>query len=64
MIQLYIGMPGECGGTWIADHMGDLRVLDLFGTTIIPTAFTSAASPEFVRDQIQYLNPKKMVVLR
>ena len=47
---------------WIATS-DDPQVLALFGTYDIPTAFTAAAPPEMVLDEIRRLNPKSIVRL-
>ena len=46
---------------WMAQFVGDSVVQSLFGTDTIPTAFTSTASPEEVKEKIQALNPEYQV---
>jgi hypothetical protein len=47
------------GGFWGAYHLGPhaKRITELFGTPMIPTAFTDKTEPERVRAAIQKLNP-------
>jgi hypothetical protein len=53
-----------CGPTgWSAWHKGDAEVVQLFGTDILPTAYTDSAPAEMVCREIQKLNPDKLVVL-
>lgn len=51
-IDLYWAPQG-----WLADFVGDERVQDAFGTTLIPTAFTARATVEVVQAAIAKLNP-------
>ena len=39
-------------------------IQDLFGTTIIPTAYLGNANPELVRARIQELNPEYHVIVK
>jgi len=54
------------GGAWMALHHGEraYEVQCLFGTPILPTAFTAGARPETVRRRIQELNPDAVVSFR
>ncbi len=47
---------------WLARFINDDKVLRLFGTDTIPTAFTENASPMVVKAQIEKLNPEHKVV--
>jgi len=47
-------------GAW----MPDLAIVDLFGTHIIPTAFTAQAHPHTVLAHIRQHNPDAVVRLR
>jgi hypothetical protein len=47
---------------WTADFVGDDEIKSLFGTTVIPTAFTSLAPGPYVQAEIQRLNPDCLVV--
>ena len=49
---------------WMADFINDAEMLDLFGTTIIPTAHTTQADVAHVIREIQALNPHCTVTLR
>ncbi len=42
---------------WLARFVDDAKVIDLFGTDTIPTAFTEVASPLQVKRSIEKLNP-------
>lgn len=57
-IELYLTNQG-----WMANHIGDEEIRSLFGTTIIPTAFTSKAQADTVQAKIAALNPDKNVVV-
>lgn len=46
---------------WLARFENDEKVLRLFGTDTIPTAFTESASPMFVKAEIEKLNPEHQV---
>ena len=53
---------------WISAHYDedkkpDLAVIDLFGTHILPTAYTEHASGSMVLAKIQSLNPNHVVVI-
>ena len=48
---------------WMADFVGDSEIQSLFGTTIIPTAFTAQANQWDVFKEISRLNPQCEVVL-
>ena len=56
IIRLY-----RSNNQWIADHEGDARVRQLFGTTRIPTIFTTTTPDYVVMAKIQSLNPDKIV---
>lgn len=42
---------------WLARFVGDRKVIELFGTDTLPTAFTAQAPVEMVEKAIQKLNP-------
>lgn len=44
-------------GTWYAEMVGDEQVYALFGTTMLPTPFTTEASVEMVLVEIEARNP-------
>lgn len=44
-------------GTWYAEIVGDEEVYALWGTTVLPTPFTTAASVETVFAEIEACNP-------
>mgnify|MGYP000042840099 FL=1 len=48
---------------WMADFVGDKDMLELFGSTIVPTAFTAQADQMFVLKEISNLNPHCEVIL-
>lgn len=50
---------------WMADYAGPhaVNIERLFGTTLLPTAFTAKALPETVKRTIQSLNPAVIVEL-
>lgn len=48
---------------WMTDFVGDSEIQSLFGTTIIPTAFTAQADSQDVIEEISRLNPRYEVVL-
>lgn len=48
---------------WMADFNGDRDIVDLFGTSIVPTAFTAQADQMQVLKEISNLNPQCEVVL-
>ena len=41
---------------WMAYYHGDAEMIALFGTDILPTAFTAQAEAEYVLAAIQHLN--------
>ena len=43
---------------WLARYINDDRVMSLFGTDTISTAFTEKASPMMVKSEIERLNPE------
>lgn len=47
---------------WLARFINDDKVLSLFGTDTIPTAFTENASPMVVKAKIEELNPNHKVL--
>ena len=49
---------------WMADFINDAEMQELFGTTIIPTAYTAQADVAHVMREIQALNPHCAVALR
>ena len=51
--------------TWLAQHTEEDRqkIVELFGTNTIPTAFTAQAPAAMVLAQIRQLNPGKTVEL-
>lgn len=46
---------------WHAQFLNDAEVMKLFGTTILPTAYTIHADSESVRKAIQAKNPSCVV---
>ena len=48
---------------WMADFGNDAEILSVFGTSIIPTAFTSRATASVVRAEIARLNPECNVIV-
>ncbi len=48
---------------WLARYENDEKVISLFGTDTIPTAFAENASPVEVLQKIRELNPKYQVSL-
>ena len=48
---------------WMADFGNDAEILSVFGTSIIPTAFTSRATASVVRAEISRLNPEHNVIV-
>ena len=54
-ITLWLNSRGE----WMATHSGPCaaRLLELFGTTTLPTPYRAPADPEDVRDIIRQRNP-------
>ena len=60
-IELY-----RAPSAWMARSIGphSAEIIRLFGTDVLPTAFTPAASPADVLESIQKLNPDKRVYLR
>lgn len=61
MIELY-----RSGNTWVARYTGTeaVEVHRLFGTDVLPTAFTAHADARTVCAEIQAANPASQVVLR
>ena len=53
----------KSGGQWVALFKNDPVIMDLFGTNILPTAFTDAVSAEVVFSQIQSKNPDHGVIV-
>jgi hypothetical protein len=51
-------------GAWMADFLGDMDVLGLFGTTRIPTAYTDRANADAVLADIKRRNPQHYVYVR
>ena len=53
------------GGIWVGVHTGagSDEIVDLFGTHILPTAFTANVLGTVVQDAIRKLNPEHRVVL-
>jgi hypothetical protein len=60
-IRLFKSVERNC---WLAQFVDDLRVLEIFGTDTIPTAFTALADFETVRKAVQNRNPNRLVVAR
>ena len=58
-IKLYLK-----GDTWVADWVDDTSILELFGTTKLPTMFRAPMPAERVRTIIQHLNPEHKVTLQ
>lgn len=52
-------------GLWMAEYTGDdmQRIVDLFGSNILPTAFTVKTTAEAVLKTIQELNPDATVLV-
>lgn len=51
-------------GMWVTQQdPQDTRIVELFGTDIIPTPYKDVFNGEEVRAKIQSLNPDKKVVL-
>ena len=48
---------------WMADFGNDAEILSVFGTSIIPTAFTSRATAAVVHAEISRLNPECSVIV-
>ena len=48
---------------WMADFGDDAEILSVFGTSIIPTAFTSRATASVVHAEISRLNPECNVIV-
>ena len=48
---------------WMADFGNDAEILSVFGTSIIPTAFTSRATASVVHAEIARLNPEHNVIV-
>lgn len=48
---------------WMMDFGDDAAILSLFGTSIIPTAFSSAATASVVHAEISRLNPECNVIV-
>ena len=46
---------------WLATFTNDKRIIDLFGTDTIETAYSEKASPMFVKSEIERLNPEYIV---
>lgn len=54
-------------GTWIADSTQTpdaAKILDLFGSTLLPTAFCSPMLAKEVQARIAKLNPNRFVEVR
>ena len=47
---------------WLARFIDDEKILQLFGTDTLPTAFTENASPMEVKAKIEELNPRHRVL--
>jgi hypothetical protein len=47
--------------TWYARFVDDPTILTLFGTDVLPTAFTAAASPWTVAAALLALNPNARI---
>jgi hypothetical protein len=58
--KITLRISGNC---WIAQHHGsrEAELLDLFGTTALPTCFTSLAPAAEVQREIARLNPDCIV---
>jgi hypothetical protein len=48
---------------WMAQFVGDQKIMEAFGADTIPTAFTAQANPLTVLREIQRLNPSHLVTL-
>lgn len=53
-------------GMWIVTYEGShaVRIIDLFGTSSIPTAFTHVAPAEVVLKEIAWMNPDVNIVIK
>lgn len=53
------------GGMWVGEHFGPKaqEVRELFGTTVLPTPFSSIVSPGEVMETVQSLNPHAVVAV-
>jgi hypothetical protein len=53
-------------GMWCVRHTGrgSEKIRDLFGTDVLPTAFTANADPVTVYTAISKLNPDDTVILK
>jgi len=47
--------------SWYAKFIGDKKIVELFGTDTLPTAFTAAAKYDDVEAEIQRLNPNHTI---
>lgn len=56
-IKLY-----KLGGSWVAQN-NDPKVVELFGTDCIPTAFGDKMPADEVRQRIAELNPDSEVII-
>lgn len=54
---------GIMNGTWMANYSGPcmVEIMGLFGTNMLPTAFTEKTPAETVRQSIAALNPGVIV---
>ena len=59
MKKIIISKSKDC---WFADFVGDIKIFEALGTTLIPTAFTAAAEKEKVLTAIKVLNPEHEVI--
>ena len=51
---------------WMAEYHGEERatIVNLFGTAIIPSGFTARATWQYVKREIERLNPGYLVEVR
>jgi len=60
--QITLTRTSQC---WLARFEGPqaVRIQELFGTTVLPTAFTAHAEPGTVQREIERLNPECRVLV-
>ena len=59
VIELFVVPAG-----WFARFVGDEKIIELFNTDTLPTAFTAAANESVVLSAIQKMNPNHDVQVR
>ena len=60
MINLYKAQEGDY---YMAQHIGDQKLVNMFGTDTFLTGFTGRSKPEVIYATMQRLNPGHVVVL-